>query len=352
MADAGGEKTEQPTAKKLRDAREKGDIPKSTEVVSVLVVGAVCGYFIASATSLYESLVDITSQVFIKASRLSYDEALRELLPLLINSMVAFILPLVLIIVVCVVLGFVVQNGFVIAPQAAIPKIENLHPKKWFEKVFSKKNLFDFMMNLVKVTVLSGAVFLAIHNSMRAILRLGGTDIFALLSVAGAIIRDLFIYTIVAFMIIALFDWFYTRIAYTKKHMMSMDEVKREFKEQEGDPHIKAKRKQLHQEMSNQSKLDRVRKAKVLVVNPTHYAVALDYDKDTCPLPVMLAKGEGNLALRMIEIAQQENIPIMRNAPLARSLYANGHEEEVIPADLLMQVAEILRIVMSLNAPH
>ena len=112
---------------------------------------------------------------------------------------------------------------------------------------------------------------------------------------------------------------------------MSKDEVKREYKEMEGDPQVKGKRKQLHQEMLSQNALGNVRKAKVLVTNPTHYAVALDYEKDRTPLPVILAKGEGFLAQRMIRVAQEEGIPIMRNVPLARSLFENGTENAYIP---------------------
>ena len=122
-----------------------------------------------------------------------------------------------------------------------------------------------------------------------------------------------------------------------------------EYGRSEGDPQVKSQRKQLHKELMNQNTLSNVRKAKVLVTNPTHYAVALDYDKDTTPLPVILAKGEGALAQRMIETAKEEGIPIMRNVPLARALYAEGTENAYIPRDLIGPVAEVLRWVQSLE---
>lgn len=131
--------------------------------------------------------------------------------------------------------------------------------------------------------------------------------------------------------------------------MSQKEEVKREFKESEGDPLIKGKRKQLHQEMIAQNQIANVRKAKVLVTNPTHFAVALDYEKDRTPLPVILAKGQGVLAQRMIETAREEGIPIMRNVPLARSLYEQGTENAYIPQDLIGPVAEVLRWVQSLR---
>ena len=130
---------------------------------------------------------------------------------------------------------------------------------------------------------------------------------------------------------------------------MTKDEVKREYKEMEGDPHIKGKRKQLHQEMLAQNTLSNVRKAKVIVTNPTHFAVALDYEKDRTPLPVILAKGEGLMARRMVEIAREEGIPVMQNVPLARSLFAEGTENAYIPKELIGPVAEVLRWVQSLQ---
>lgn len=160
---------------------------------------------------------------------------------------------------------------------------------------------------------------------------------------------DLVLVSAGVFCVIAAADWCFQKWQFNKQHMMSKEEVKREFKESEGDPLIKGKRKQLHQEMIAQNQIANVRKAKVLVTNPTHFAVALDYEKDRTPLPVILAKGQGVLAQRMIETAREEGIPIMRNVPLARSLYEQGTENAYIPQDLIGPVAEVLRWVQSLR---
>ena len=168
-------------------------------------------------------------------------------------------------------------------------------------------------------------------------------------TVVGEAVNDLVLTAAGAFCVVAALDYLYQRYKYNQNHMMSKDEVKREYKESEGDPHIKSKRKQLHKEMLAQNSLDNVRKAKVLVTNPTHYAVALDYEKDRTPLPLILAKGEGVLARRMMEVAKQEGIPIMRNVPLARALYRDGTENAYIPKDLIGPVAEVLRWVQSLE---
>ena len=151
------------------------------------------------------------------------------------------------------------------------------------------------------------------------------------------------------FCVIAAADWFFQKWQFNKQNMMSKDEVKREYKESEGDPLIKSKRKQLHQEMIAQNQVANTRKAKVLVTNPTHFAVALDYEKERTPLPVILARGQGALAQRMIRAAEEEGIPIMRNVPLARGLYEQGTENSYIPQDLIGPVAEVLRWVQSLQ---
>lgn len=168
-------------------------------------------------------------------------------------------------------------------------------------------------------------------------------------SLIGEAVGELLLMASGAFAVIAALDYLYQKYKWTQDHMMSMDEVKREYKESEGDPMVKSQRKQLHRELMNQNTVSNVRKAKVLVTNPTHYAVALDYDKDKTPLPVILAKGEGALAQRMIEVAKEEGIPIMRNVPLARALYAEGTENAYIPRDLIGPVAEVLRWVQSLE---
>lgn len=130
---------------------------------------------------------------------------------------------------------------------------------------------------------------------------------------------------------------------------MTKDEVKREHKESEGDPHIKGKRKQLHQEMIQSGMVEQTRKASALVTNPTHLAIALYYKPEETPLPLVLAKAEGALAMRLMRVAEEENVPIMRNVPLARSLYEQTEIDQYVPSDLLEPVAEVLRWARDLN---
>lgn len=349
MAESSSQKTEQPTPKKLRDSRNRGDIPKSNEVVSVCVVLGAVLYFFLQGPTIFAYLKNATENAIHIALTKPFDEAFNIISTQLIWTMVTVLSPLLVLVIIFSLLSQIMQNGFLIAPEAAKPKLSNLNPANWFKKVFSKKNLFEFAMNLFKVLILTLSVYFAMRESFLDVMRVADSNIIGFIKVCGALISNLFIYTLASFLVIAVADWLYTKAHYMKEHMMTMEEVKREFKEMEGDPIIKSRRRQLMREMAEVNTLDSVRKAKVLIVNPTHYAVAIDYDKEISPLPYMLAKGEGNLALRMIEVAKEEKIPIMRNPPLARALYADANENEHIPSSLLLQVAEVLKVVMSLD---
>ena len=342
------EKTEQPTPKRIRDAREKGDVAKSQDVAPALTVLGLTGYLVVNAQDIFSQLQQMSNMVLISAT-LPYDQALGMILTGVGAVSLNIVVPIVGVVMAVALLGMLVQVGVLVAPKAAMPKMENLHPSKWFKKIFCVKNAVDFLKNIVKVVVLGMTAWLVLRAHLRELFLLPDGDVRLLWATLGVTTKDLALYVSGIFFVIAALDYLFQRWQYTKQHMMSKDEVKREYKEMEGDPIIKSKRKQLHQEMATQSSLGNVRKAKVLVTNPTHYAIALDYEKDKTPLPVILAKGEGEIARRMIQVAREEGIPIMRNVPLARDLFERGTECAYIPQDLIGPVAEVLRWVQSLQ---
>ena len=309
------DKTEQPTPKRLREAREKGDLCKSQEIATALTVFVLVAYLVAMSDSIYEK-VSAMFLVTFDRFHLPYTEAIGQIIYVVFDVFIWVVIPIVVLVMAMGIIGNLVQVGF----------------------------LFS-----IKVFVISFAVYYVLSKYMTVFFKIQTSSLENLWGILGQAVKDLLIFASGAFCVIAGLDYMFQRWQYTKQHMMSKDEVKREYKEMEGDPHIKSKRKQLHQELLAQNSMGNVRKAKVLVTNPTHYAVALDYEKDKTPLPVILAKGEGFLAQRMIKVAEEEGIPIMRNVPLARSLYADGTENAYIPADLIKPVAEVLKWVQSLE---
>lgn len=342
------DKTEQPTPKRLREAREKGDVCKSAEIPTALTVLVLVVYLVAMGGSIYEKMAVMFAVAF-DAVHLPYAEALGRVVFVVSDIFVWIVFPVVFLVMAMAVIGNLAQVGFLFSMKAAMPKLENLSPAKWFKKVFSVKNAVELLKNILKVCVVGYAVYAVLSDYINEFFKIQTATIYALWDIIAGAIKDMLIFASGAFCAVAALDYLFQRWQYSKQHMMSKDEVKREYKEMEGDPHIKGKRKQLHQELIAQNSMGNVRRAKVLITNPTHYAVALDYEKDKTPLPVVLAKGEGLLAQRMIKVAEEEGIPIMRNVPLARSLYAEGTENAYIPADLIKPVAEVLKWVQSLE---
>lgn len=343
-----GEKTEQPTAKRLRDAREKGQVAKSQEIPSAAIVLALLLYFVVRAQDVFTRLSEAANLSFSLINQ-PWEMGLAILVPAVIDTALDIVLPLVVLVIVVSLAANLAQIGFLFSAKAAMPKLENLDPKKWFKKIFSKKGLFELAKNLLKVTLLGVVVWRVLVNHWADLFRIPSGDIRGLWTVLGGTAWDLTVSAVATFAVLAIFDFFWERYQFMKQNMMSKDEVKREYKEMEGDPHIKSRRKQLHQEMASQNAMGKVRRAKVLVTNPTHYAVALDYEEGRTPLPVVLAKGEGELAKRMIAVAREEGIPILQQAPLARALFEEGTENAYIPKDLIGPVAEVLRWLKTLE---
>ncbi len=342
------EKTEQPTPKRLREAREKGEVPKSPEVPSALVVLVVVVYFMVWGEDMFRIVTEMAVGVFDQMDQ-PFEEALSRAAGYVIEGSLRILAPLVVLAVAAALLANLSQVGVLLAFKGALPKMENLSPGRWFKKTFAKKNALELVKNLLKVVVLSGAVWLVLKDRFRELFVIPERDLDALWAVLTGACLDLALNAAVAFAVLAAVDYVYERFHFTKEHLMTKDEVKREYKEMEGDPLIKSKRRQLHQELANQDTLGRVRRAKVLVTNPTHVAVALDYDPERTPLPVVLAKGEDHLARRMMAVAREEGIPVLRQASLARRLYEDGREDACIPRNLLAPVAEVLRWVQALR---
>jgi flagellar biosynthesis protein FlhB len=164
----------------------------------------------------------------------------------------------------------------------------------------------------------------------------------ALAALIDQVTRQTLVWTLVTFLLVAALDTAYQRHAFTKKLRMSLRDIKQESKEAEGDPHVKQQRQQAHQEWSQRNAQQAARQANVLVVNPTHVAIAIDYDRETCPVPTVSAKGEDHVARAMREAAEEAGVPIVRNVPLARDLLARGEVGELVPADLFDIVAEVI----------
>lgn len=358
MADKGdsGDKTEQPTAKRLTDARRKGDVAKSRDLTStaglfiwlllLLFAGALFG---DRLVALFEG--SLSSAVF---GARPFDEALATL------GWAAFRATLLLTAVVLVpaalfgTLAEFLQTGPLLTFEKVKPELGHLNPVEGLKRMVSMDNLIELVKTLLKGVLLIAITFLVIRASLPALLAslgpqglplgLGdgrGLAAASLVETRATSVR-LLGWTLGGFLFVAALDAAWQRHSYLKKLRMSMRDIRDEMKQDEGDPHVKASRKGLHQEWANQNAVQSARTANVLVMNPTHIAVALDFDPETVPVPVIAAMAEGPLAQAMREAAEGADVPVVRNVEVARALFDRGRVEDHVPRELFEAVAEII----------
>lgn len=342
------EKTEQPTPKKLRDARKKGQVASSKEVASTALILSILSYLWLMSGAIMDDLRDLMN-VPILLLDAPFGFALQQALAGVGSIMVRILVPILGLVIVVAILSYFFQFGLLFSFEPLKPSLKKLNPFEGVKRIVSMKTLVEFIKSIIKITVLFLVLFVVIRDSIRDLVLLPYCGTNCILPVLGNLLRQLIMVAAIVFVIVAAADLLYQRHAHTKKLMMTKDEVKREFKEMEGDPHIKAKRKQIHQEMLAQNIVNSVKRASVVVTNPTRIAVALRYKQGETPLPVVVAKGENLLARRMIEIAREEGVPVMENVPLARALHEQVQIDQYIPADLIEATAEVLRWVARLE---
>ena len=349
MADDSGDKTEQPTQKRLQDARKKGDIAKGKELTSTatllvwLVMGALCLRLgCERAVALCESL-------FARVSAGWREEGFGHVAALLgWQSVELAVLMVALLVVPVAALGTLIeflQAGPVLAFEKVAPKLEHLNPAEGLKRMFSLDNLVELVKGILKTALLLGIGWavarLLLPDAMRLALDTGQPAQHLGGLIWEGTVKTL-AWTVGVFFGVAFLDTLWTRHRFTKKLRMSMRDIKQEMKESEGDPHLKQQRKQAHAEWSQRNQQAAARGANALVVNPTHVAIAIDFEPGRCPVPTVSAKGEDHVARAMREAAEEAGVPIVRNVPLARELLARCEEGEVIPPDLFDVLAEVI----------
>lgn len=341
------EKTEQPTAKRLRDSRKKGEVAYSKDFTQTVQIMAIFGYLLSAAAFMVEDLMEM---ILLPTTlmRMNFADAANVLITELITEAAWFLLPFLGIILVLGIFTDALQVGLVLAFEKLKPSGKKLNAITNLKNIFSKKNLVEFLKSSVKIGFLSGLLWLLLRDALPIMTSIPQAGLAGMGQVVGSLIKTMLICIGLAYTAIALADFVWQRYSYRKGLMMTKSEVKQEYKQMEGDPLIKHKRKHLHQEMLQEGAVQSARKATVLVTNPTHLAVALHYEEGETPLPVVLAMGEGALAERMRHAAREAGVPVMQNIPLARALTEKSTAGQYIPSDLVEPVAELLRLLRQL----
>ena len=349
MAESTGEKTEMPTQKKLRDAREKGQVCTSKDIVStaLLIVMfclvAICSVFMVED---FRALIRYVGERLAEWPVSSINEGAKMAVIFIMKYTAAFVL-------VAAVVGIaanVAQIGFLFTLEPLKPNLAKLNPVEGAKKIFCKKNFFEFFKNVVKVCFLGYLIYKIILAAIPELLTMCyGTidDIFPCLKL---MLKRLAYYTAFGYIVIAVVDRLFQGKNFTKEMMMTKDEVKREYKEMEGSQEIKQAQRQFRDELLNgPDPVPATKKSDVVITNPTHLAIGIRYRAEEAPLPRIIVAGEGKNAKIIRDTALAEGIPIMENVPLAHALWNKGHIEEFIPDHLIEPVAEVLKWVKKLQ---
>jgi len=344
------QKTEEPTPKKLRDAEQKGEVASSQELKTLVMMIAAVAVIAAYGGWIVNKIVPRLQSFIARSHEISSDETgmLNTLSGLLFEVFLAMLLPFCVFIAAAIVANRT-QHKFTLTFEKLKPDIKNLSLLKGAKKIFGKRIGVEFGKIVGKLTAIGGVIFLIAYPErarLDTIMLLAPIDILALIHMMAI---KLMVGVIIVMLIIAAIDYSFQKYQYIKRLKMTKQEVKDENKQSDGDPKVKARLRQIRFERHTQRMMASVPKADVVITNPTHYAVALEYKHETMDVPVLLAKGVDDVALRIRERATEYDIPILENPPLARALYASVEIDEEIPPDHYKAVAEVISQIMKLR---
>ncbi len=343
------EKTEDPTQKKLEEARNKGDVVKSQEVNSWFIMLAATLFIMMFSDNMASSLGITFKGILANAHDIPLDSGSlgRFFWTLGLAVLSALALPFLLLAIAALGANFV-QQGFVFSLDPIKPKLSKISPFSGFKRLFSMTSLVNFAKSLAKLLIVGSVIAFIVwpnRDSLDTIVRL---DPAALLGFTQSMAVKVLVGSLAVLTILAALDFAYQRQTWWKKQRMTVKELRDEYKQLEGDPQIKSKLRQVRMERGRKRMLANVPDASVVITNPTHYSVALQYEPGM-DAPICLAKGVDTVALKIREVAEEHDIPLVENPPLARALHASVNIDDEIPTEHYKAVAEVIGYVMRLR---
>ncbi len=346
-----GNKTEKATPKKRRDERKKGNVFKSQDAVAVAgLLGTFATLWLLTGT-FAQQLGGFMTLCLATAGEESRDvggvcgELAVQGIVLVVKTVGIVALAAIL----CAVAATFAQTRFLVSAESMKPKFSRLSPLQGFKRLFSLKSLVETLKNLIKIAILMAIIFLSIRDMFLESSNYLYTDLTAAAAHLVEMAGEMVVRICIAFVAVAAMDFFYQWWDYEKNMMMTKQEVKEEYKQMEGDPQVKGKIKEIQRRRAQQRMMQQVPGSDVVIRNPTHFAVALRYKPDQDDAPIVLAKGQDNIALRIVQIAEENKVAVIENVPLARALYAQAELNQMIPPELYGAVAEVLVYIFKLN---
>ncbi len=344
------ERTERATPRKREEARKKGQVARSREVVSAAVLSAclICLYFQASGTM--ERLMNMMRSAFRRSIAVTLNA---DTVPALFSQTVLEVLillaPLFLTVVLAGLAANTFQVGFQITAESVTPKLSKINPLEGFKRLFSLQSLMELVKSVMKLAIVGFVAYLSVRSELGQIIPLMDQSTPDIIRFIGRMSFRILATTCVILAVLAILDYAYQRWEHERNLRMSRQELKDETKETEGDPLIKSRIRRIQQEMARKRMMAAVPKADVVITNPTHLAVAIQYDPERMAAPTVVAKGRGFVAATIREVAERSGVPVIENKPVAQVLYKMVDVSGVIPENLYKAVAEILAFVYRLR---
>lgn len=342
------EKTEKPTPKRLQDARKKGQVAKSKEIVTCAVIVGLFGYlwmFFDAYLERLKHLIVVPAQYY----HLPFGQALIRCAKTGFQDFALLSLPFILAAGTIVVLANMMQIGFMVSFEPISPDIKKINPMEGIKKIFSLSNLVELLKSIAKIVMLGAIVYIVITGRVQDLLNMIHGTKEEIPVMLGATLKRMVLWVSALFIVVAILDHFLQKYLHIKKLKMSKDEIKREHKDREGDPHLKGRRRQLQMEMASDDMAMKIRESTIILTQSKELAVAVYYEMGKTMLPIITVKGKSRVAEKVIEMAKKHNIPVYEDPALTRNLYKKIEQDNYISSDFIQPVAEKLRKAMGLE---
>ena len=352
MGNEAAEKTEEATTRRRQKERERGNVAKSKDMESAMVMVAGIALLLVFSKHMYTTIINMMHETFTNLNPAQIDTSIAVgMFYPYFKYLGIIVLPFFVLMVIIAIIIIRMDVGHVFALTRVKFDLQNLSPRRLLENAkrminpFQPRSMVEFAKSILKIIIVGTCGYSAVNSRKGDLLGLVGLPIPDALSIIGSILINMIINMCLAMLILGYLDKKYQTYEYEKSIKMTKQEIKDEHKDTEGDPKIKARIKSIQMQMARQRMMSAVPQADVVVTNPTHYAVAIQYDKTKAPAPIVVAKGVDYLAFQIRDIAKNNNVPIVENRPVARALYNSVPVDGIIPSDLYVAVAEILAYV-------
>lgn len=348
----GGERTEKATAKKRQDARKKGQVLQSREITTAMVLLFAFITLRVFGSMIYREISEFARKVFVEypqTENLYMTDIIKKLFAESVLLLLKTMAPLFLVTMLTGIIVSYAQVGFLFTMETISPKFERINPFKGFKRLFSVHGAVELVKSLLKVTIISYVAYSYLNGKAADLLQMMNMDVANIATFIALTAINVAVRICIALLLLGVLDYAYQWWEYEKNLKMTKQEVKEEYKQQEGNPEVKSKIKQKQRQMSMRRMIQEVPKADVVITNPTHFACAIKYDSKVSDAPLLIAKGQDYMAQRIKEIAKENRIEIVENKPLARTIYDTVDIGKAIPPELYQAVAEILAFVYNLK---